>query len=1260
MKQLFTLKSLLCTFANRHFESRKFLFALIIMAELDTGITIAQTNSVIFTGAGIYDWNTLPWSLGHIPLASEDVSISFNLATNGAASVIINATAINVNSITIGGNWGGTGKKAIGIVSNAASTTTIVNDLVLHANGGAASASNPSEVYFVSDGIVSVGGNVSIGVTGSNKASIGSNVSSAVYTFHGDVILGMSAATYPSGKYIFDGTGTQLFSRNNTTYRARLQSVQIGNANAPSVNITGSSTDGINGGDLIVDAGASLVLPAGTVFNQDISGTGSFTSAGLIMISGSAGGFAGSNFPKSFSGYLFNSLSTTEFNGLADQSVPNIDYGNFTITNSSTKTLSGSLKIFGDLLINPGAILDVSTNNYTLNPKANWTNNGIFIPRNGTVSFNNTAAGNISVFSGNTTFYDLVLTNDNGITDFGSTIQTITHSFSTSGGIMNGANSTFIFSGNTSIIGSNSKNFFNLVIDAASTVDHLTGGGNIHVANSFINNGNFTDKSNYTFYFDKSGAVETMSGNGITNFGRLTIGDAGFSFATVLNCTADFTITGGNISLYNSSIFNGYNTVICSTSPCTVNGAGTADFYNVTTNVPLNFGSGTTLSNIGNNLLINPGGSVLVNAPFYNSSATLIYNTTDILFNTGPEWTGNTGVTGKGSPYNIIISNTNHVMLSGSRAIPGALNIGALNSVHINGFVLTANGTITGGGTLTGSPESGLILSNNGNTGVLYFNPNISPGDSSNYLKTFIINADASVALGNALNIAAGSYSGGYGTVKVDGLLNSAGYLTLKSESRGTARIIESSGRVIGNVIMERFIPPIRAWRFLAVPFEISAQTIHDAWQEGAIPNPDIYTHNDPKPGYGTQITYNNNTADGFDVNTTLNPSLKIWDQNSQAWSATAPSTMFTNIKAHNAYCLFVRGSRGVDLSQGTAAIADATVLRITGVLNENGGSVMTTLTGNNGDYVFIGNPFTAPVNLINVLNHPNSNGVLRSQFKVWDPKLAGNKNVGAYVTYNNGVWAPLGGSYTNGSLLPIIQSGQAFMVQISGSNPKLEFQQSDKYTGEQLEVFGLEETKQPAFPVIYTNLLVSSSGSWVIADGVATAFSRQFSALVDSNDASKMWNFDENLALVRDEKALAIEFRPIPKVTDTVFYRLYLRQQPYVLKIFAENLPGKLPVNAWIVDRYLHTRTKIDLYDTTLYEFMPNSDTNSYRNRFILIINRNKEKSFENFSIIANKPADSSYVYMYLYRSHTGKRYRKLIKPDIFDQCNGKSAGRN
>ncbi|MEO8712952.1 MAG: hypothetical protein ABI405_12550, partial [Parafilimonas sp.] len=143
-------------------------------------------------------------------------------------------------------------------------------------------------------------------------------------------------------------------------------------------------------------------------------------------------------------------------------------------------------------------------------------------------------------------------------------------------------------------------------------------------------------------------------------------------------------------------------------------------------------------------------------------------------------------------------------------------------------------------------------------------------------------------------------------------------------------------------------------------------------------------------------------------------------------------------------------------------------------------------------------------------------------------------------------------------------------------------------------------------FPVVYTNLMSDLESGSTLADGVAAGFDNKFSAAVDGDDAVKLWNFYENIALVRGNSTLSIEFRPMPALRDTLFYRLYLKQQqPYTLKIFSQNFAKMKGLSVWLHDKYLNTKTKVNLHDTTLYDFMPNADTNSYRNRFMLVFER-------------------------------------------------------
>jgi hypothetical protein len=537
---------------------------------------------------------------------------------------------------------------------------------------------------------------------------------------------------------------------------------------------------------------------------------------------------------------------------------------------------------------------------------------------------------------------------------------------------------------------------------------------------------------------------------------------------------------------------------------------------------------------------------------------------------------------------------TSSIIVPNLTILPGA-------SLDLNGKTLEIDGTFSGSptGYLKGSPTSGVTIG--GNAGSLYFDP------SNNYLKTLTVNSSSGATIGNALNIATGTLANP-GTLIVNGSLDANANLTLKSDANGTAVVGQSNGTINNNVTVERYIPALRAWRFLTVPFSSSSQSVRDAWQEG-VNNPSLSVNINPHPGYGTHITGNNNTSLGFDYNTTVNPSYRVWNANGAGWNPTEPRTDLTKITDYPAYCIFVRGSRAVNLSLATGATPDPTVLRATGLLNQNGPTATRTysLTAA-GQAAFIGNPYASPINLLNVIHR--SSGIDTSIFWIWDPKIVGTgtDNVGAYVSYSHGVVAPTlpTPSYPDMASVFNLQSGQAFMVQLSSGSTSatMNFQETDKLTT-QANVFGRPVAQSsPAIPTIYMNLMAPVGSGLFLADGVATGFGDKFSASVDKDDAAKRWNFDENLALVRNESLLAIEFRPLPALSDTLFYRMYLKQQPYVLKIFTQAFDDQ-PLRAWLVDKYLQTKTEVNLHDTTLYSFKPNPDTNSYRNRFMIVLNR-------------------------------------------------------
>ncbi len=855
----------------------------------------------------------------------------------------------------------------------------------------------------------------------------------------------------------------------------------------------------------------------------------------------------------------------------------------------------------GNLIIYSGATLKMTSGNRDLYCIGDWTNNGNFIANGEKVILNNSAGTVTSpvtqTLSGTTTFYDLTFGNSYVTTDFGTSTINIQNNFRNDGGKMNEGSSTINFIGATgAILGVASKNFYNLSINTGTIVtDDVSSTGLIHVSNSFINNGTFSQTTTHTFYFDKSGATESFSGTGSTTLWKLVVGDpSGFSLPTILNCNSSFTLTGGNIMFYRGSIYNGNNnTVTFSTNNASISGTGTANFYDVITNVQFNPGN---TSAINNSLTINDNGSVITNAPTYSNTSILIYNTTTSNYNTGFEWSSNNTSAGMGVPQNVAVTNSNSVILSGDRTIPGTLTLTA-GSLDINNHTLTVtNGFAGSGGNLKGSTTSNLTA---GGTGTIYFDA------SANYLKNLIISKNADLTLGNALNIAAsdGSTTNSFGMLTANGTLNANDNLTLKSDQYGDAIIGNSSGVINGNATVERYIPAKRAWRFLTVPFSSSTQTINQAWQEGQwqISDPGCPAVDASPYGYGTQITYDD--LNGYDWNTTLNASLKVWTVN--GWVPPS-STLTPLITDYPGYCLFVRGDRHMCTDLGTGAGAGSTTLRASGIMNETGTDFIKNIAGvNDGDYLFIGNPFASPVNIPNALSH--FTGINQNEFWVWDPSVGGTHGVGAFITYSNGIGVPQSGSNYSGG--DNAQSGQAFFIRANASGTAtLRFQQGDKIATEG-KVFG-KPMNNDNYPAIYTNLMTSDGNSLVLVDGVGAAFDNSFAAKVDENDAGKFWNFDENIALLRNDYRLAIELRPFPVLSDTFFYKLYLRPQPYVLQIFSKNFPNNT-LHAWLIDKYLNTKLALNLNDTTLYSFTPSClnnqcDTNSYRNRFMVVLSKN------------------------------------------------------
>jgi hypothetical protein len=107
--------------------------------------------------------------------------------------------------------------------------------------------------------------------------------------------------------------------------------------------------------------------------------------------------------------------------------------------------LGGALTVTGSLFIGTGTTLDVSSSNYGLTVKGNWTSTGTLNQRSGTVTLSGSVA---QTMSGAITFYKLTLSNSNGLTI--NSNETVTNTLTlTNGDLTTGSNTLIAYTGTT-------------------------------------------------------------------------------------------------------------------------------------------------------------------------------------------------------------------------------------------------------------------------------------------------------------------------------------------------------------------------------------------------------------------------------------------------------------------------------------------------------------------------------------------------------------------------------------------------------------------------------------------------------------------------------------------------------------------------------------------------------------------------------------------------------------------------------------------
>jgi CSLREA domain-containing protein len=535
-------------------------------------------------------------------LTMSNVTISGNSATSNGGGVFVNGTGVSplnaVLNITGGSISSNTSANGAGLATDTISTgaTTITNASISSNTG----TTNGGGLLLISglltlngvtvdantatngDGIHQTGGTF----TGLNTINFnsGDSVNLTGGTFNSTAgTMNLTGNFTNSGGSFVHNTGTVVFNGGGGQSLGGTSSSTFNNL---TVNKGGGTlTLGVNTSLANVGVGGNLSVSAG-IFDLSTFTINRAAGGGTLTVSnGATLKIGGTNtLPSNYNTHSIGATSTIEYSG-AGQNVSTLNsaqkYGNLVTSGSATKTLAGAIGIATGLNIGAGTTLDASVSNFAINIAGNWTNNGTFTPRSGTVTFDGNAVGTQSV-AGNTTFFNLTIANTSSTIAFGSTTTTVSNTLSrTAGTTMDPGTGTFIFTGASgSIIGTSTKTFNNLQINAGASISNSTG-GNTTILNDYTNNGTFTQAAGILNTFATGGdGLHTLSGSGLTTFGRITINSSNtvsgaHSFSVLgTTFTVDGTFTGGTGTV----TFSGNN------NTQTIAGTGTRNFTNLTIN----------------------------------------------------------------------------------------------------------------------------------------------------------------------------------------------------------------------------------------------------------------------------------------------------------------------------------------------------------------------------------------------------------------------------------------------------------------------------------------------------------------------------------------------------------------------------------------------------------------------------------------------------------------------------------------------------
>jgi len=263
-----------------------------------------------------------------------------------------------------------------------------------------------------------------------------------------------------------------------------------------------------------------------------------------------------------------------------------------------------------------------------------------------------------------------------------------------------------------------------------------------------------------------------------------------------------------------------------------------------------------------------------------------------------------------------------------------------------------------------------------------------------------------------------------------------------------------------------------------------------------------------------------------------------------------------------------------------------STTLRSTGTIVQGPVSGFTNAFTGGGTLNLVTNPYPSPID--------------------WQAVRAASSNITDYYTYWNPNVGTRGGFVTVSSAemgpLRYIQSGQAFFVESDGVGvPVVNMQESHKASGNNNEVFLVPPPPNEAFSTL---LYFKEPNNYRrLADEADAWYGNGFDTAVNAKDAKEINNWNENISILRANKRLSVEQRPVIVSRDTIpLFMNNMKQQNYEFE-FRPQAFTNTSLSAELIDNFLGSRTLLSVIDNTVVNFSVTADAaSSASNRFMVV----------------------------------------------------------